>query len=236
MTRGGARRTLLLLLVVALAATGCARRRPRTTAPTGTTPAPRPSAPRPTGPPAAPGSYLERGLASWYGVPYHGRRAANGEIYDMHKMTAAHRTLPFETIVRVVNEQNGRKTEVRITDRGPFVEGRILDLSLAAAREIDMVAAGVVSVRLELVSGPHPLDGQFTVQVGAFQVRENAMKLRQQLERRYQPIFIQEYDSPKGMFYRVRVGRVGTLEAATRLAGKLRRKEQFVPFVVRLDE
>ncbi len=179
---------------------------------------------------------IEEGNASWYGVPYHGRRAANGEIYDMHKLTAAHRTLPFETIVRVTNLSNGKATQVRITDRGPFVEGRIIDLSLAAARDIDMVAAGVARVRLELVSGPAAMNGAFTVQVGAFLQKENAVKLRQNLERRYQPVFVHESDSAKGVFYRVRVGRLPNEAAADRMAEKLRTQERLTTFVVRLDE
>lgn len=175
-------------------------------------------------------------MASWYGVPYHGRRAANGEIFDMHKMTAAHRTLPFESVVRVTNLKNGRTAEVRINDRGPFVENRVIDLSLAAARELDMVAMGVARVRLELLAGPNPLDGSFTVQVGAFLGRENAARLRQRLERRHPPVFVHEYDSPDGFFYRVRVGRLPTQEAARQLAEQLRSEEGLVPFVVRLDE
>jgi rare lipoprotein A len=154
----------------------------------------------------------------------------------MYKLTAAHRTLPFQTIVRVTNLRNGKQTEVRITDRGPFVEGRIIDLSLAAAREIDMVATGVARVRLELVSGPAPMVGAFTVQVGAFLQQDNAVKLRQRLERRYQPVFVVEYDSPKGMFYRVRVGRVANESAANRLADKLRTQESLTTYVLRLDE
>jgi len=179
---------------------------------------------------------VEDGLASWYGVPYHGRRAANGEIYDMYKLTAAHRTLPFDTVVRVTNLRNGRQTEVRINDRGPFVENRIIDLSLAAARELDMVAMGVAQVRLELLAGPSPLLGYFTVQVGAFLVRENAEKFRERLELRYQPVLIQEYDSPDGLFYRVRVGRLASEEEARQLAEQLRSEENVLPFVVRLDE
>jgi len=180
--------------------------------------------------------YVEEGLASWYGVPYHGRRAANGEIYDMYKLTAAHRTLAFDSVVRVTNLKNGRKTEVRINDRGPFVENRIVDLSLAAARELDMVATGVAPVRLELLAGASPVEGSFTVQVGAFLARENADRLRQRLEQRYEPVFIQEYDSPDGLFYRVRVGRLPSQEAARQLAEQLRSEEGVVPFVVRLDE
>jgi rare lipoprotein A len=176
------------------------------------------------------------GSASWYGVPYHGRRAANGEIYDMYKLTAAHRTLPFETIVRVTNLKNGKQTEVRITDRGPFVEGRHIDLSLAAARAIDMVGDGIARVRLELVKAAPPLPNAFTVQVGAFRQKENATRLRQRLERNYGPVFVFEYDSPSGLFYRVRVGRVPSEKAAERLAARLQEKEQLTTFIVRLDE
>jgi rare lipoprotein A len=183
-----------------------------------------------------PGSYIEEGLASWYGVPYHGRRAANGEIYDMYKMTAAHRTLPFESIVRVTNLKNGRKTEVRINDRGPFIENRIIDLSLAAARELDLVAAGVGPVRIELVAGSNPLTGNFTVQVGAFRARENAERLRARMEQRYSAAFIVQFDAPEGTYYRVRVGRLPTQEAARQFADRLKKEEGFTPFVVRLDE
>lgn len=184
----------------------------------------------------APADYVENGYASWYGVPYHGRQAANGEIYDMYRPTAAHRTLPFETMVRVTNLTNGRSTDVRITDRGPFVENRVIDLSLAAAREIDMVAAGVARVQLEVISGPDPRTGSFTVQVGAFLDRGNAERLRDLLAPSYSPVSIQEYDSPAGLFYRVRVGRFASESAARQLGEQLRNKEGFVPFVVRLDE
>src|SRR6476469_5357251 len=96
----------------------------------------------------------ETGIASWYGYPYHGRRAANGEIYDMEKLTAAHRTLPFETWVAVHNLDTGKDVTVRITDRGPFVDGRIIDLSHAAARTIEMIGPGVANVQLTIVSRP----------------------------------------------------------------------------------
>lgn len=91
------------------------------------------------------------GEASWYGEPFHGRRAANGEIYNMHRLTAAHKTLPFETMVRVTNLWNGRHVVVRITDRGPFVEYRIIDLSLKAAKKLDMVEDGVVPVGIQIL-------------------------------------------------------------------------------------
>ena len=103
--------------------------------------------------------YTEEGNASWYGNPFHGRRASNGEIYDMYKLTAAHRTLPFETMVRVTNLSNSKSTVVRITDRGPFVENRIIDLSQAAAREIESIGPGVVRVRLEVLGNVDPTEG-----------------------------------------------------------------------------
>src|SRR5579864_1743698 len=152
-----------------------------------------------------PTGYSEEGNASWYGEPFHGRHASNGEIYDMYKLTAAHRTLPFDTMVRVTNLNNGKSTVVRITDRGPFVDNRIIDLSLAAAREIDSVGPGVVPVRVEvLTSGVDVTGGFFTVQVGAFRDPGNAERLRDRLNATYSPIFIQTYDSPDGVFYRVR--------------------------------
>jgi rare lipoprotein A len=182
-------------------------------------------------------AYTEEGIASWYGIPFHGRRASNGEVYDMNKLTAAHRTLPFETVVRVTNLSNGKATVVRITDRGPFVDNRIIDLSMAAAREIDSVGAGVVPVRLEIVSaGIDPGSGFFTVQVGAFRERGNAERLRERLTPSYSPIFIQPYDSPDGLFYRVRVGKVPGEVAAQQFGEKLRNREGFKPTVVRLDE
>ena len=182
-------------------------------------------------------NYIEEGNASWYGEPFHGRRASNGEIYDMYKLTAAHRTLPFETMVRVTNLSNGKFTVVRITDRGPFIENRIIDLSLAAAREIDSVGPGVVPVRVEILSsGVDPTAGFFTVQVGAFRERANAERLRDRLSASYSPIFIQQYDSPDGLFYRVRVGKITGEDEARQFGDQLRGREGFTPFVTRLDE
>lgn len=130
------------------------------------TPHPQP-VPQPQGAPSVPQAHTrgapavpvplgntEEGLASWYGPPYHGRQAADGEIYDMEKMTAAHRTLPFNTWVRVTNMANGKTAEVRITDRGPFIDGRIIDLSKAAARELDLLGPGVGPVHLEVIHPP----------------------------------------------------------------------------------
>ncbi|MGB8476291.1 MAG: septal ring lytic transglycosylase RlpA family protein [Candidatus Acidiferrum sp.] len=203
-------------------------------APATVSPSPRrsraPAAPAPEG-------YTEEGNASWYGVPFDGRRASNGEIYDMDKLTAAHRTLPFGTMVRVTNLNNGKSTVVRITDRGPFVENRIIDLSRAAARQIDSVGPGVVPVRVEVITpGVDPTAGYFTVQVGAFRDPANAQRLRDRLNLSYSPIFIQQYDSPDGTYYRVRVGKISGEDAARQFGEKLRDREGFTPFVVRLDD
>jgi len=235
----------LLACLVCLVSAGCASRRARASLPHEPPAIPAPTAPpdepppelrpAPQPPPAAFGGYTEEGAASWYGEPFHGRRASNGEIYNMYKLTAAHRTLPFESIVRVTNLLNGRQTNVRITDRGPFVENRILDLSFAAARDLDMIGRGVVPVRLELLSGSSPLQGFFAVQVGAFLDRGNADRLRAQLEQRFQAATLQEYEAPNGLFYRVRIGRLPPGDAARQLAEQLR-GEGFLAFVVRLDE
>ncbi len=105
-------------------------------------------------PPTEVEGYKEKGMASWYGNPYHGRKTANGERYDMYQMTAAHKTLPFGTVVRVINLENGKKVEVRINDRGPFKKGRIIDLSYASAKKLDMIGPGVVKVKVVVVKTP----------------------------------------------------------------------------------
>jgi rare lipoprotein A len=223
-------------------ATGCAHHT-NTTRPPAQVPSAQPSSASPpsgTPPsverqPAIAGSYVEEGVASWYGIPFNGRRASNGEIYDMHQLTAAHRTLPFGAIVRVTNLRNGKQIEVRITDRGPFVANRVIDLSLAAAQSIEMVGPGTAPVRLEIVGGPSPQVGYFGVQIGAFRNRDNAEHLGAQLEARYAPISIAIYDSPTGTLYRLRVGRVPTQEAANNLAQQLKSDGQTITFVVRLD-
>ena len=245
-----------VLIAVALLSAGCGGKRPVASHPPTNTPpsaAPAESAggatSNPATPPAAaarpgkhsktppaPAGYSEEGNASWYGLPFNGRRASNGEIYDMNKLTAAHRTLPFETVVRVTNLNNGKTTTVRITDRGPFVDNRIIDLSQAAAREIESIGPGVVPVRLEVLGNVDVSAGFFTVQVGAFRERTNAERLRERLTASYSPIFIQQIEAGQNSFYRVRVGKISGEEAAQQYADQLRSKEGFTPFVVRLDE
>ena len=97
-------------------------------------------------------------MASWYGAPYHNRRGSNGEVYDMNAMTAAHLTLPLGSVVRITNLKTEHSAVVRITDRGPFVPGRIVDLSLAAAKALDVYLPGTAKVRLEVLQSPAPLD------------------------------------------------------------------------------
>jgi rare lipoprotein A len=238
---------LIALFVALLATVSCSGRRPiASSAPS--TPVPRP-VPAPSQLPSAsgaaqpptrtapfvPGIYVEQGLASWYGVPFHGRRAADGEIFDMNTLVAAHRTLPFGSILRVTNLNNGRDVEVRVIDRGPFVGDRILDLARAAAVSLDMIGTGTAPVRIELLSGPSPASGDFTVQVGAFTDRANAEELRERLLPRYQPIFIQDLATPNGHFYRVRVGRLPNPDAAQQLAAQLRNSDGFQTYVMRLD-
>ena len=244
------------LIAVALLSAGCGGKRPVAShPPTNTQPSAAPAesaggaTSNPATPPAAaarpgkhsktppaPAGYSEEGNASWYGFPFNGRRASNGEIYDMNKLTAAHRTLPFETVVRVTNLNNGKTTTVRITDRGPFVDNRIIDLSQAAAREIESIGPGVVPVRLEVLGNVDVSTGFFTVQVGAFRERANAERLRERLTASYSPIFIQQIEAGQNSFYRVRVGKISGEEAAQQYADQLRSKEGFTPFVVRLDE
>jgi rare lipoprotein A len=194
--------------------------------------------PPPPAPAAAPKlGHTETGVASWYGRPYHGRRAANGEIYDMEKLTAAHRTLPFDTWLRVVNLDNSKTVEVRITDRGPFVEGRIIDLSHAAARAIDMIGPGIARVRLEVIRTPEYVSpAVFAVQVGAFRDRANAERLRAEMESRYGSArLVQRADSPD--LWRVVAGSEATEEGANSLAERIRKElgEKSAAFVVRVD-
>lgn len=151
---------------------------------------------------------IETGLASWYGAPYHNRRGSNGELYNMHAMTAAHRTLPLGSIVRVTNVKTGHSALVRITDRGPFVEGRVLDLSQAAAKRLDVVQAGVAMVRIEVLSAPASLEtgGKWAVQIGAFEKEGPAGKLANHLSQRYHTAKVLCFSSPVGDWWvRVRV-------------------------------
>jgi rare lipoprotein A len=124
---------------------------------------------------------VQDGVASWYGAAFHGRTTSNGEVYDMDTFTAAHRTLPFGSQVRVTNRDNGRQVVVRINDRGPFIRGRVIDLSRAAAAFLDMLDVGTVPVRIEVLPRDGPAARLYAVQVGAFLKAENALKVRHEL-------------------------------------------------------
>jgi rare lipoprotein A len=143
---------------------------------------------------------VETGLASWYGAPYHNRRGSNGEVYNMNAMTAAHRTLPLGSIVRVTNVKTGNSAIVRVTDRGPFIKGRILDLSLAAAKKVDVWQPGTAMVRVEVLQAARSLDqgGRWAVQIGAFHEEDSAKELVSQLSRRYHSAKVLSFSSPVG--------------------------------------
>lgn len=180
--------------------------------------------------------FEETGMASWYGAPYHNRRGSNGEVYNMHAMTAAHRTLPLGSIVRVTNLKTGSNAIVRITDRGPFVDGRVLDLSLAAAKALDVYRPGVAKVKLEVLSTPSPLDtgGRWAVQIGSFSQEKAARELAEHLQRRYRTANVLKFSSPVGDWWvRVRVQN-DDRERAQTLAHETETSEGSV-FLVRLD-
>jgi rare lipoprotein A len=168
---------------------------------------------------------VEVGWASWYGKDFHGRRTASGAVYDMYQLTAAHKTLPLGTSAMVTHLDNGKWVMVTINDRGPFVRGRIIDLSYAAAQALGMVEEGVAKVRVEVVdkkaAPPPPPEGPFTIQVGAFIDRSNAVRLMAELQKTYTAVSITELKTSENTYYRVRVGRFRTREEAYRIASRL---------------
>jgi rare lipoprotein A len=180
--------------------------------------------------------FEETGVASWYGAPYHNRRGSNGEIYNMHAMTAAHLTLPLGSIVRVTNLKTDHSALVRITDRGPFVPGRILDLSLAAAKALDVYLPGTANVRLEVMQSPAPINtgGRWAVQIGSFTGQKAAAELADHLQKRYQTAKVLKFVSPVGAWWvRVRV-RDDDRDRAVALVRETETAEGSV-FLVRLD-
>jgi rare lipoprotein A len=180
--------------------------------------------------------YREVGIASWYGKEFHGRRTANGEIYDMNGLSAAHRTLPLGTVVNVTNMQNGRSVQLKVNDRGPFVSGRVLDLSYGAANRLGIVGAGTGRVMIDVVSlaAPRGASG-YMVQVGAFVMQKNAVRLKEQLAARYQPIMIQHFETNSRQFYRVRVGNYSSRLLAEGAARRLASEAKLETFVTRRD-
>jgi rare lipoprotein A len=184
--------------------------------------------------------FTETGKASWYGKKFHGRLTANGERYDMYGITAAHKTLPLGTVVRVRNLDNGRTLDIRLNDRGPFVEGRIIDLSYGAAKSLGVVGPGTANVRLTALGKPTAASdgsstptyqavdytrGNFTFQVGAFKDPANAERLKQRLSASYQNVHVKAYfHEVHGTLHGVRLGLAKTLEQAAEYKQILRQK------------
>jgi rare lipoprotein A len=196
--------------------------------------------------------FTESGKASWYGSQFHGRRTSSGEVFDMYRITAAHKTLPLHTIVKVTNLSNGKHIILPVNDRGPFVKGRIIDLSYAAAREIDMIGPGVTEVTVEalgkevarvqgkegtvaLVESKDFQTGEFTVQVGAFENRENALRLMDRLKVLYKDVNVSVHlDGKNRTLHRVHVSISRTLDEARTAEKKLEEMGFRDAFVLRL--
>lgn len=218
-------RRSLYALAIGVVIEGCAKKKTQVAA-----------RPRIAAAPAPPAGTVERGMASWYGHPYHGRRAADGEIYDMETLVAAHRTLPFQTMVRVRHLANDKTVDVRIIDRGPFVQGRVIDLSHAAAQAIGLIGPGVGQVEITILTAPaNPEAAIFAVQVGAFRDKANADRMESNMIAAYGAgkAVIRNSDPP---VWRVLAGHENSTDSAEVLARRIR-TEQKVPeaFVVRVD-
>lgn len=158
--------------------------------------------------------YIDTGIASWYGRYFHGRRTSNGERYDMNADTAAHKTLPMNTMVLVKNLENGREKVVRINDRGPFVRGRILDLSYGSAKQLGIIKNGTARVRITALAPsqngryatvPNFYEGEFYVQIGSFTLKKNALRLQQRFANAGHTAVIREYSKDNNTYYRVQV-------------------------------
>lgn len=196
--------------------------------------------------PAAPGSeteqapagapiYTEVGMASWYGPPYDKRRGANGEIYDENAITAAHRTLPLGSLIRVTNLQTGQSAMMHITDRGPFVPDRVIDLSEGAAKAVGVWRPGTARVRIDVYESPKPIDagGRWCVQIGAFSHEGTAKKLEEHLAREYASANVIEFDGPTGHWVRIRPAN-GDKRIAIEIVRNMRPTEG-AAYLVRLD-
>lgn len=173
-----------------------------------------------------PEGYTQTGIASWYGIEEHGRQAASGERFSMYGYTAAHKSLPIGTVVRVTNLENGRDVIVRINDRGPFVGGRIIDLSYTAAKSLDMIGKGTARVKVEVISAPGRkgdyFEPKYTVQIGSFRDRENAISLKEELKRALDDVKVEAIDLDGDTYHRVRIGEFSQRYEAEKLAIKLR--------------
>jgi len=187
--------------------------------------------------PGYPIGFVERGVASWYGPGFHGNKTANGERYDMHHLTAAHRTLPLGSVAVVRSLTSGRKVTVRINDRGPFVRGRVLDLSLAGAKAIGMTANGTDKVELRVVGYVPRTKGMgfLRVQVGAFSDPKNARAVFDRVRKKFSGGRIVSADLPEGRLYRVQVGQFIQERDAQAASARLDRMLNIQSLVVRDD-
>ena len=181
----------------------------------------------------------ETGLASWYGPPYAGRKGADGTVYDQNAMTAAHLTLALGTVVRVTNLVSGQSAVVRITDRGPFVQGRIIDLSLRAAREIGVYRAGVVKVRVEAFTAPPlkpavPVGGRWCVQIGAFLTEMDARQEKAELIDRYPGARVLAFAGPTGWWVRINP-KIADRQHAEAVENSIHLPDAAQPYMVRTD-
>lgn len=193
--------------------------------------------------------YVEDGIASSYGREFHGRKTSNGELFDMHAMTAAHKTLPLGVYVKVQLKRTGREIVVRINDRGPFVRERIIDLSEGAARRLDMIQEGIAAVRVTALGyrvekkdgeveykAPASYDnGRFALQVAALKNRTNAHRYADELKRRYGAASVQEATIGGDTYYRIRIGNYTSLQAAQAAQESFERKGFPGNFVVAAD-
>lgn len=227
------------VLVLCLLVSGCRHRYVEAPAP----PPPPEEQPQPSPP-----SYAERapqpygrplsseiGIASWYGAPYHNARGANGEVYDQNAMTAANRTLPMGTVVRVTNLSTSQSVVVTITDRGPFVPGRILDLSRAAALKIGVWRTGTARVRIDVLRSPPSAleDGRWCVQIGVFHHAGWAKQLHQHLQREYPSANVIDFRGATG--YWVRILPYGESHRSAVQIARLVQPSEGEAYLVRLD-
>jgi rare lipoprotein A len=179
----------------------------------------------------------EEGLATWYTAPYKGRKAANGQVFNDRAFTAAHRTLPMGSLITVTNLKTGQSAAMRITDRGPFVDGRIVDLTIASAKATGVYSTGTAQVRLDVYQTPKPIEmgGRWCVQIGAFKSEEKAEKLKNDLLRKYPNANVIEFPGQDSYWVRIRP-QGDNREQAEFIARHLRPSEaEAEAFLTRLD-
>jgi rare lipoprotein A len=191
------------------------------------------AAPAPQTPLVREPGYRETGIAGWYGKELQGKKTASGKVFDMEGLSAAHRTLPLGTVVRVTNLDNSKSIDIKIIDRGPFVKNRILDLSYGAARELGFLESGTARVKVETLK---PVRGaaRYTVQAAAFTEEENARLLKERLSKKFELVYIVQIETAIARLYQVRIGSYTTEERARNIAGKLT-LEGLEPVVIRKD-